>query len=547
MSNNSAYNNFLLKPIQAQPAPTQATPAPKRNDRDDHAASFQQSFKDLHERVHAQDEKIAKPAPIKKVARADNHKPANDLEKKSLVPAKHADKNTPRYQIAEKNKSTENSESKANQNSDRQGSPAEKTEIKSTAKKAATDEESPAGSLVTAVLPTNTNLPVSLSVFSSEVVPVSTEVDAQVETSDEFSIEVLSSDAVDGSDVSIGGTIKGGVPSSTSTTQAKTNKQNLDADGAPIAADVAAIIPQPLAQPQLPQAAALAPSPDVIAEQAPAVLAAVGSGVFPSPTLTQSASINADSKDESKVSETDALSALTDSPGGEKLSAKTVANDPSIAANPEAVASQAQVLDSKSAFEKTLQNLIHPESNARDDNAALPAAAQTSSISSTNTNTLDSMLRFNDSQTPAARSFVVQTAVPVPVGQPQWSQAVGEKVLWLAAQNVSSAEIHLNPENLGPVQVKVSVNQEQMTVNFTSHHAAVREVLDQNLGRLRDMFSEQGLNLVNVDVSDKSFSRQQGDAKDPKGQATNNDLNIDDETQVAISTIVQQRLVDHYA
>ena len=124
---------------------------------------------------------------------------------------------------------------------------------------------------------------------------------------------------------------------------------------------------------------------------------------------------------------------------------------------------------------------------------------------------------------------------------------MGEKVLWLAAQNVSSAEINLHPKDLGPMQVRVSVNQEQTTVSFTSHHAVVREVLDQNLNRLRDMFSEQGLNLVNVDVSDKSFSRRQGDAQDQKAQGGSQDVASEEETVVAMSAIVQQRLVDHYA
>jgi flagellar hook-length control protein FliK len=97
------------------------------------------------------------------------------------------------------------------------------------------------------------------------------------------------------------------------------------------------------------------------------------------------------------------------------------------------------------------------------------------------------------------------------------------------------------------VQVKVSVNQEQTSVSFTSHHAVVREVLDQNLGRLRDMFSEQGLNLVNVDVSDKSFSRQQGDSQHQGGQGAHQESSVEEEAPVAVSLIKQQRLVDHYA
>jgi flagellar hook-length control protein FliK len=213
--------------------------------------------------------------------------------------------------------------------------------------------------------------------------------------------------------------------------------------------------------------------------------------------------------------------------------------------SPEVTTAQAQMNASKSAFEKTLQTIVSPDTSSADDMAA-PVLSSSSTSSATNP-LMDSLMRGADQQTPAARSFVVQTAVPVPVGQPQWSQAVGEKVLWLAAQNVSSAEINLHPKDLGPMQVRVSVNQEQTTVSFTSQHAVVREVLDQNLNRLRDMFSEQGLNLVNVDVSDKSFSSQQGDAQDQKGQGGTNDVAQDEETVVAMSAIVQQRLVDHYA
>jgi flagellar hook-length control protein FliK len=198
--------------------------------------------------------------------------------------------------------------------------------------------------------------------------------------------------------------------------------------------------------------------------------------------------------------------------------------------------------DLKTVFEKMLQTVS--KTVAREEGASVNALQNNTAHSSPSL--IDSFARFNDAQSPATRGFVVQTAVPVPVGQPQWSQAVGEKVLWLAAQNVSSAEINLHPKDLGPMQVRVSVNQEQTSVSFTSHHPMVREVLDQNLNRLRDMFSEQGLNLVNVDVSDKSFSRQQGEGKEQQGSSGASGVD-DEESITAITTIVPQRLVDHYA
>lgn len=160
---------------------------------------------------------------------------------------------------------------------------------------------------------------------------------------------------------------------------------------------------------------------------------------------------------------------------------------------------------------------------------------------------VETLTRLTEAQSPAARAFVVQTGVPVTVGTPQWSQAVGDKVLWLAAQNVSSAEIRLDPPELGPMQVKVSVNQEQASVTFTSPHPAVREALDQQLNRLREMFSEQGLNLVNVDVSDKSFAQREREQNESAKHQGNAEADDEELTPVGITQAISMRLVDHYA
>lgn len=121
-------------------------------------------------------------------------------------------------------------------------------------------------------------------------------------------------------------------------------------------------------------------------------------------------------------------------------------------------------------------------------------------------------------QTGSVRGAQVQTSVQTPVGQqPQWGSAVAEKVLWMAAQNLTSAEIHLDPPELGPMMVRVTVSQDQVSVTFASQQVAVREALDQTAFRLREQFDEQGLNLVNVDVSDQGFG-QQGNDEAGEGQ-----------------------------
>lgn len=101
------------------------------------------------------------------------------------------------------------------------------------------------------------------------------------------------------------------------------------------------------------------------------------------------------------------------------------------------------------------------------------------------------------------------TSVSVPVGNSGWSDAVADKVMWFSANKISSAEIHLNPPDLGPLQVRVSTQHDQTSVIFTSQHAAVRDALDQALPRLRDMMGSQGMHQLDVSVGGQSAQQQQ--------------------------------------
>lgn len=99
--------------------------------------------------------------------------------------------------------------------------------------------------------------------------------------------------------------------------------------------------------------------------------------------------------------------------------------------------------------------------------------------------------------------------VSTPVGSSGWSDAVADKVMWFSANKLSSAEIHLNPPDLGPLQVRISTQHDQASVMFTSQHAAVRDALDQALPRLREMMGSQGMHLLDVSVGGQNPQQQQ--------------------------------------
>ncbi len=124
------------------------------------------------------------------------------------------------------------------------------------------------------------------------------------------------------------------------------------------------------------------------------------------------------------------------------------------------------------------------------------------------------------STAPASRAAVIP-GQPVAMQQAGWSEAVVDRVMWLSSQNLQSAEIQLDPAELGRMEVRISLNQEQAQVTFASPHAGVREALEGQMQRLRELFTQQGMNLLDVNVSDQSSNRgwqgQEGDGRGRDG------------------------------
>lgn len=122
----------------------------------------------------------------------------------------------------------------------------------------------------------------------------------------------------------------------------------------------------------------------------------------------------------------------------------------------------------------------------------------------------------HQTQPPPAVSLPVSTAqvpaMPAGVGGPNWSEALAHRVSWMLEGQLGRAEIALDPPELGPLQVRISTQHDQAQVHFVSHHAPVRDALDQALPRLRDMLESQGVQLVDVDVRDQGQQAQQGDS-----------------------------------
>lgn len=94
--------------------------------------------------------------------------------------------------------------------------------------------------------------------------------------------------------------------------------------------------------------------------------------------------------------------------------------------------------------------------------------------------------------------------VNTPLGSNGWADDFSQQISWMSAQKTQVAELRLNPPNLGPLDVVLTITDKQATVQFSSPHGAVRDAVENALPKLREIFADNGIMLGNTTVSDQT-------------------------------------------
>jgi flagellar hook-length control protein FliK len=108
------------------------------------------------------------------------------------------------------------------------------------------------------------------------------------------------------------------------------------------------------------------------------------------------------------------------------------------------------------------------------------------------------------------------------VGTPAWDQQLGQKVVWMAAGGDQSATLTLNPPDLGPVQVVLTVTNDQADAAFMSAQPEVRQALEAAMPRLREMMSEAGIAFGSATVSAGTQEQQNKGERAASGERRGN-------------------------
>jgi flagellar hook-length control protein FliK len=101
------------------------------------------------------------------------------------------------------------------------------------------------------------------------------------------------------------------------------------------------------------------------------------------------------------------------------------------------------------------------------------------------------------------------SSIPQPVGHSAWGDTLGDRVVWMVGQQHQGVDLHLNPPALGPLEVRLSMNDGQANLTFSTQHVNVKEAIENATPRLREMLGDSGISLGSVSVNVGSFTQQQ--------------------------------------
>lgn len=140
------------------------------------------------------------------------------------------------------------------------------------------------------------------------------------------------------------------------------------------------------------------------------------------------------------------------------------------------------------------------------------------------------------------------------VGSAGWDQAVGQKLTWMVSGGIQSASLTLNPPDLGPMQVVLSVHNQQADATFITAQPEVKQALEQAMPKLREMMDQAGIQLGQATVNTGNPNQQHNAPSQQARSGGRGGLGGDDEGELAAvggtTSVVTQSglgLVDTFA
>ncbi|MDO6408857.1 flagellar hook-length control protein FliK [Pantoea phytobeneficialis] len=191
------------------------------------------------------------------------------------------------------------------------------------------------------------------------------------------------------------------------------------------------------------------------------------------------------------------------------------------------------------SFQQVLSTLSKP-----DDKRDLSSSDTTTPVTSaplSSTSTLTSSTA-STSTTPSTPMLNAQ------LGSSEWQQALSQQIVMFSRNGQQNAELRLHPEDLGAIQISLTLDKDQAQLNMVSSHSHVRAALEAALPQLKTALAESGINLGQSNVSSDASAQgqnyqgqQEGRRDGQHGSFTLSQDSDNEITPIAVPAALQAR------
>ncbi|MGB7995728.1 MAG: flagellar hook-length control protein FliK [Photobacterium halotolerans] len=144
----------------------------------------------------------------------------------------------------------------------------------------------------------------------------------------------------------------------------------------------------------------------------------------------------------------------------------------------------------------------------------------------------------------------------LPLQKEMAGEQLAERVQMLMSKNLKHVDIRLDPPELGRMQIKLAINNDQASVQFHVGNAQTRDLVEQAMPRLRELLQQQGIQLTqgsvqqdgNQQFAGQHTGTQQGEeGMAGGGQSGQSQRDDDDGNAIAVTVSEQSDGIDYYA
>lgn len=142
---------------------------------------------------------------------------------------------------------------------------------------------------------------------------------------------------------------------------------------------------------------------------------------------------------------------------------------------------------------------------------------------------LDKLVAFNQ-QAPAANNLLQE---PLDIQSKHAASMMGERVMMMMSQGKQEVQIRLDPAEMGSMLIKVQVQQDQVQLHIQTQAGLSKDIIEQNMPRLREQLAQQGIQLSEANVQQQS--QQQNQQQNQQQHQINNGSGLQANSQEAIN------------